>query len=306
MARVWRGVVDRLKHSARALQLADRVGRAAGRWRPLDALTDPPLPRRPDLSAFESSPLACCWVGHATMLLRIDGRTVLTDPVFSNRVGLTLGPMTVGPRRLVAPAIPLSRLPRVDVLAISHAHFDHLDLASLRALRRRFPDVEVVAAAWTGDLLRDIPFRSVTELRVGETASVAGVAWRAIAVNHWTPRVFCDTWRTACAYELRRGGQRVLFCGDTAMTHSFDGLDPDLMCVGIGAYDPYVASHATPEQAWSMATSAGARRVAAMHHSTFRLSVEPDNEPLRRFLEAAGEGRGRIAVRNVGDVWRAV
>ena len=75
------------------------------------------------------------------------------------------------------------------------------------------------------------------------------------------------------------------------------------MCVGIGAYDPYVAAHATPEQAWAMAKLCAARRVASMHHATFRLSREPTDEPLRRLLAAAGAGASRVVIRRVGDVW---
>ncbi len=303
---MWRSVVDRLKHDERVLRLADRLGRSQGRWRPIDALVDPPL--SPPLNLRElneafstSSGLAACWIGHATTLLRIRGRTILTDPIFSNRVGITLGPMTVGPRRLVAPAVPMRHLPVVDLIAISHAHFDHLDLPSLRELRRRQPDVPVVTARGCGDLLK---FKHVIELSPNERATVAGVDVRAHPVNHWTARVFHDTWRGACGFSFERSGGHVLFCGDTAMTQSFDGLRPDLMCVGIGAYDPYVASHATPEQAWAMAVAAEAESVVAMHHATFRLSYEPTAEPMRRFLQVAGGSHERVACRQLGSIWK--
>ena len=301
----WKSIVDPLKRSGGALRLADRLGRGRGRLRWLDALVDPPPPpRRPNLAGWEHHSLAACWIGHATLLFRLEGRTILTDPVFSNRVGVGLLFATGGPRRLQQPAVPISRLPPIDLIALSHAHFDHLDRPSLARLARRFPRASVVCARGTRDLVDDLGFADVREIGVGETGSYAGVEVAAIRVNHWGPRVFLDQWRTYQAYRFRRRGRSILFGGDTAMTDTFAGVGPvDLMAVGIGAYDPYVAAHATPEQAWAMAEQAAAAKVAAMHHSTFKLSDEPIDEPLRRFLTAAGERVDDIVIRRVGDVY---
>src|SRR5437879_7682268 len=78
--------------------------------------------------------LHAAWLGHSTVLLKIDGTTILTDPVFSDRVGLSLGPVTIGLKRLVAPAAPLTRIPKVDLVLLSHAHMDHFDIPTLRLL----------------------------------------------------------------------------------------------------------------------------------------------------------------------------
>jgi L-ascorbate metabolism protein UlaG (beta-lactamase superfamily) len=202
----------------------------------------------------------------------------------------------------------LADLPRPDLILLSHAHFDHLDVPTLWRIGRRFPDTPVVTAAKTADLLRPTAFCHVVELASvdRQTTTVAGIEITALPVNHWTPRVFADTWRTANAYLLRVGSRSVFFGGDTAMTNHFDAAGPvDLAVLGIGAYNPYVASHATPEQAWAMASAMGARHVAAMHHRTFRLSYEPDAEPLTRLLAAAGEGARHIVIRRPGDVWSA-
>ncbi len=303
----WKSLVDPLKRSDAVLRLADRLGRGRGRLRWLDSLVDPPPPpRRPNLRGWDRHPLAACWIGHATLLFRLEGRTILTDPVFSNRVGIGLLLATGGPKRLQQPAVPLDRLPPIDLIALSHAHFDHLDRPSLHRLARQFPKATVVCAAGTRDLVDDLGFGAVIEMSVGETRTLCGMDVLAIPVRHWGPRVFIDGWRTYQAYRFSRGGRSILFGGDTALTGTFAGVGPvDLMAVGVGAYDPYVAAHATPEQAWAMAQQAEATKVAAMHHTTFKLSYEPIGEPLRRFLSAAGDQADDIVIRHVGDVWVA-
>ena len=302
----WRRYADAAKRREVVLRIADRLGRGRGRARFLDALRLPPPSPRPDLRGWVSRGLAACWIGHATMLLRVGGRTILTDPIFSPRAGVGLGPLTLGPTRLQAPAVAIGRLPRVDVILLSHAHFDHLDRPSLHKLARRFSSATVVCAAGTRDLVDDLPFRDVRELGWGESMDARGLRVTAVPVEHWGPRVFYDDWRTYNAYLIESADSRVLFGGDTAFTRAWNGLGPlDLLCVGIGAYDPYVRAHATPEQAWQMATACGARRVAAMHHSTFRLSREPTDEPLQRLLAAAGDERRRVVIRRVGDLWSA-
>lgn len=300
----WRTGADAAKRRQLVLKLADRLGRETGRVRFLDHLVAVPQSRRPDLSGWEHADLAACWIGHATMLLRVGGRTILTDPVFHPRVGVGLVLATVGPLRHQQPALPIVRLPKIDLILLSHAHFDHLDRPSLHALSRRFPGTPLVCAKGTRDLVEDLAFGPVTELAWEESIRVAGVTISAVPVTHWGPRVFYDNWRTYNAYLIEGTGHRVLFGGDTAHTDTFQAIAPvHLLCVGIGAYDPYIAAHATPEQAWAMAQLAGARHIAAMHHSTFRLSHEPMNEPIRRLLDAAGAQSNRIVIRRVGDAW---
>ena len=270
-------------------------------WRAL-----PPPPRRPDLRDWHRADLAAAWLGHATVLLRAGGMTVLTDPVFSARIGVGFGLGTAGPRRLVAPALQIRDLPRVDLILISHAHFDHLDRPSLVRLAKRTP---VVTASHTSDLIRDLGFRNVTELAWGESTRVGELRVTAREVRHWGARTFYDMHRGFNAYLLDAADRRVLYGADTAHTPAFHDLGAaggvDLAVFGIGAYDPYVAAHATPEQAWAMARDAGARHVLPMHHATFRLGQEPVHEPIQRLLAAAGAEADRVVVREVGGQWAA-
>jgi len=225
--------------------------------------------------------------------------TILTDPVFCTRVGIGMGLFTMGPRRLVAPALSIRRLPKLDLVLISHAHFDHLDRPSLIRLPKSVP---VITAHRTHDLIKDLGFKSVTELKWGESLRIGDVTLTARQVQHWGARTFYDQHRGFNAYLLESGQRRVLYGGDTAYHERFRDLAKvDLAILGIGAYDPYIAAHATPEQAWQMADHVRADFVLPMHHSTFRLSHEPMNEPIQRFIDAGNEDR--IALREIGGMW---
>jgi len=299
----WKRYANWAKHRPLTLRLADRLGRSRGRLRLLDGLNPPKGARfKPDLSGWEDYELAAAWIGHATVLLRINGTTILTDPVLSNRVGVGLGLFTGGPRRLVAPALTARELPKIDLILISHAHFDHLDRPTLARLPKRTP---VVTAHHTKDLVLDLGFRRVDELRWGETLELPnGLRLTAREVDHWGARTFFDKHRGFNAYLIESGKRRVLYGGDTAYYEGFKDIGRvDLAIFGIGAYDPYVAAHATPEQAWQMANHVRAERVLPMHHSTFRLSYEPVAEPMERMLTAAGGDAGRVCVREIGGMW---
>lgn len=301
----WRVGADFAKRRPVLLRLADRMGRGTGRLRFLDRVRRLQLAKPVDLEAWSSASTAAAWVGHATVLLKLQGRTVLTDPAFLPRIGVGYVLGTIGPRRRTAAALSIPELPPLDLILLTHAHFDHLDRPSLWRLARRFPEVPVVVAKKTADLVQDLGFHHVIELGWNEQRRIGGIDLTALPVNHWGPRVFYDTWRTYNAYLLKREGKSILFGGDTAETTGFAGVGPvDLMCIGIGAYDPYIAAHADPEQAWEMTRRAEATHVLPMHHSTFRLSHEAMDEPLRRFLAAAGDEAWRVVAREVGDVWR--
>ncbi len=298
----WKTITDSVKHSDAVLRFADFLGRGRGRIRWLDSLNAPPrAPLRPDLTNWEEQTLAAAWLGHATVLLRVGGRTILTDPVLFNRVGIGLGLITGGPRRHFRAALGVRELPKVDLLLISHAHFDHLDRPTLVRLDKKTP---VVTAFHTSDLIRDLGFRRVTELRWGESSTVAGLSVTAHKVAHWGARTFYDRHRGYNAYLIAGAGRRVLYGGDTAYHDYFKGVGKvDLAILGIGAYDPYLAAHANPEQAWAMANHVEADYVLPIHHSTFRLSYEPTGEPIERLLTAAGKDAGRVVITQVGGYW---
>jgi len=267
-----------------------------------------PASRHPDPKAWSMRGLRAAWLGHTTVLLRIDGFTILTDPVFSSRVGLGLGPFTVGPKRLVEPALTLPELPHIDLLLLSHAHMDHFDLPSLRSLEHR--GTMVVTASKTSDLLRGARYAGVRELGWGEGAKVGPLDIRAFRVNHWGARMRSDTYRGYNGYTIEAGRYRVLFAGDTAATDAFRTLKTsrpfDIGIMPVGAYDPWIYYHATPEQALRMADDAGAEAILPVHHQTFPLSREPFLEPIERLYAATGRHTDRVGWGRIGEEFARV
>lgn len=262
-----------------------------------------PAPVRPDLSRWTDRGVHVAWLGHSTVLIRMDGFTFLTDPVFSATAGIHFGPFSFGVKRLVQPALEFAELPRVDAVLLSHAHMDHFDIPSVRKLESG--EREVVTAWETSDLLRVSRYRQVHELRWGQKRQIGPVSVQALEVNHWGARMRTDSYRGYNGYLLDNGKHRVLFAGDTAITSAFRqvrsrrGIDAAIL--PIGAYNPWIRVHCTPEQAWKMGQDAGAEFLVPVHHQTFVLSREPRREPLERFLSCAGAEDRRVPVRAVGQ-----
>jgi L-ascorbate metabolism protein UlaG (beta-lactamase superfamily) len=275
-------------------------------WRPIS-----PAFAKPEPLKWSDAQVTAAWIGHATVLINFFGIKILTDPVLFPRVGIRIPGFTIGPKRLTAPALEFHELPKIDVVLLSHAHFDHFDL---RTLHRFDESTCVITARNTADLLRWTRLREITELRWGEmkVLNIAGetardVAISAFQVKHWGARKQRDTYRGYNGYvmESPSRGRRILFGGDTAMTDTFAELPQpiDLAIMSIGAYNPWIHSHCTPEQAVEMATAAGARFIMPVHHQTFRLSFEPMREPIERFQAALSETPERIALREIGETF---
>jgi L-ascorbate metabolism protein UlaG (beta-lactamase superfamily) len=272
-----------------------------GRFSATPGITGSDVPR-PDPAAWSEDRLTVSWLGHASVLLNLLGRRIITDPALETRIGIGRGPLKLGPRRLAPPALRARELPPLDLVLLSHAHMDHTDLGTLAALPRRTP---VVVHHGNRDLVRR--FRQVEELAWGQTTEIAGVAVTSVEVRHWGARMIHDQHRGYGGYLLRRRGLTVLFAGDTAYTDAFARLGRsarvDLAIMPIGAYDPWITNHASPEETWRMFRALGAEWLLPVHHSTFRLSREPLEEPVRRLLAAAGEERWRVLPTSVGETW---
>lgn len=264
-----------------------------------------PAPHRPTPQTWSDDRLTLSWLGHSTILINFFGIWILTDPVLLPRVGIRAGVVTLGPKRFVAPALRVRQLPAIDFILLTHAHMDHLDIGTLRKLPK---GSTVITAASTSDLLRRLPFREVVELGWSERHRFEHAHRRveveAFGVRHWGARLRHDVHRGYNGYLLERKGHRICIAGDTART-SFTRIGRtggvDVMAVPIGAYNPWVASHCTPEQAIAMANEARARFVVPIHHQTFRLGREPMDEPIRRFRHALAPDR--IALTEIGETF---
>lgn len=266
----------------------------------------PRAPHQPAPSRWSDNAITIAWLGHASVLINFYGVRILTDPTFFPRVGVDMLLGTLGPQRLVACALTPAQLPEIDLVIVSHAHFDHLDIPSLAAVRGQ---PAAVMARETSDLLPRRAYSSVSELRWGETSKITTrrgeVLVRGLEVKHWGARVRSDTQRGYNGYVIEREGRKLLFGGDTAHTSLFAGYRAqgpfDAAIMPIGAYDPWIHYHCTPEQAVEMANAANARIVVPIHHQCFKLSNESFLEPIERFAGALAKEPERIGLREVGQ-----
>ena len=283
-----------------------------------------PASHKPDPASWRDHRVTSAWLGHSTVLINFYGVNILTDPVLGARAGLSVGPLTIGPKRYVAAALKFSELPPIDLILLSHAHMDHFDLPTLRRFDRR---PLVVTAHGTDDLLRRTRLAGhVTELSWGEktrfkfsrspvalTTDHGEIEIEAFEVRHWGARMRTDDHRGYNGYILRRHGVAILYGGDTSFTTTFRRLRGhggtfrdgafDLAVMPIGAYNPWINSHCTPEQSLEMADMAGARFILPVHHQTFKLSREPMDEPIRRLEDALAHRPERLAWRRVGETF---
>jgi len=299
-------------------------------WQPIA----PPF-AKPKPNEWSDARVTAAWLGHSTVLINFFGVKILTDPVLFPRIGVRVPFLfTIGPKRLTAPALRIDELPKIDVILLSHAHFDHLDW---RTLAHFDSSVKVVTAPRTRDLLRWTKLRDITELGWGDRwgaerkgskqSSLAGgehprsqqktisnslgdTTITAVPVKHWGARMQRDDFRGYNGYLIEsrvRESGRILYAGDTAFTEQFAELRRygpiDLAIFGIGAYQPWIRSHCSPEQAVQMANDAGAKFIMPVHHQTFRLSFEPFREPIERFETALSDQPQRIALREIGETF---
>jgi L-ascorbate metabolism protein UlaG (beta-lactamase superfamily) len=263
---------------------------------------------KPSPETWSDQNLTAAWLGHATVLINFFGLWVITDPVLFSRIGIRLPFLTIGPKRLTEPALIFPELPSIDLVILSHAHFDHIDRRTLKLFRTM---TRAITARGTRDLLRDTRFGEIIELDWNNTVRLVlrgmEIEVAAFRAQHWGARMQYDQHRHYNSYVISRNNRRIIYGGDTAMTDAFaklrDGKPFDLAIMSIGAYDPWIYAHATPEQAIAMADAAGARFTMPVHHQTFRLSVEPFREPIERFTRALAHAPGRIALREIGETF---
>lgn len=233
------------------------------------------------------------WLGHACFLIRIGGHTVLTDPYLSDYASPVPG---LGPRRYAGTGIGLDRLPPVDMILLSHNHYDHLDKLALQRLAARNNEAHFLVPLGLAGMIRRLGFRNVRELDWGDLYTEGPLSVTALPAVHFSSRTPFDRNRTLwCGFALASARHRVYFAGDTGWGPVFDHVGErygpfDLGLVPIGAYDPrelMQAVHANPEEALRIGLAMRAERIVAMHWGTIALTTEPAFEPPQRFLAAA-------------------
>ncbi len=243
------------------------------------------------------------WVGHATFVVRIGGATILTDPVWSNKIP--------GVReRLTPPGVSLESIGQIDAVVISHNHYDHLDAPTIRQIPK---DTPMFVPGMLGSWFRRRDFRNVVELDWWESVRLGDVTLDFVPSHHWSRRGLTDSCKTLWGGWMLRAGERsIYFAGDTGYGHWFGEIADrypgiDLALLPIGAYEPnwfMKPVHMNPAEAVRACVELGAPRMATMHWGTFALTTEPLLEPPAKAIAAwadAGLPRANLWDLAVGE-----
>ena len=231
------------------------------------------------------------WIGHATFLIKLGETTIITDPVFSNNAG----PLIFGPKRYVEPAIQLKDIPKTDVFLLTHNHYDHQDMSTIR----RFPykDAKVLLPLKLGKYFKK--YKDVNEMDWYEEIKINDhLKITFLPAVHWSKRSLTDTNKTLWGnFLIQYKNIKILFACDTGYGNIYKEIGKkygpiDITMINIGAYDfrPMFDKsiyHTTPEEALNVAQDLKSKKVLGMHWGTFVLSLEPIMEPPIRFKENA-------------------
>lgn len=253
---------------------------------------------------------AITWVGHATMLVQANGLNVLTDPIFSERASPI---QSVGPKRAQAPGLSLAQLPPIDVVLISHNHYDHLDKNSVLALSNRAQASTLfLVPLGVKALFDDLNIKNVKELDWWDSVNVKGVEFNFTPVQHWSARGLGDRSQTLWGGWAVLGAQtHWYFSGDTGYSQDFvdtqkrfadrqtaaKGGGFDLALIAVGAYEPrwfMKDQHVNPAEAVQIHHDLRAKRSVGVHWGTFNLTDEPLDQPPKDLALAVKE-RGLAA-----------
>jgi len=233
----------------------------------------------------EESKNYAVWIGHSTYLINTGRLNILTDPVFSKRAS----PFSwAGPKRLIAPAIPLKELPRIDVVTVSHNHYDHLDIVSLKALNKLYPKALFLVAKGDKDLLVKSGIRNVKEFLWWEDTEVKDTIFTFTPVQHWSARGFKDRNKSLWGgWFMQSSDLTVYHAGDTGYSDDFKETrsrlgSPDFAMIPIGGYSPrwfMSYHHVKPSESIQIAIDLGTSKSFGMHWGTFVLTDEDILEP---------------------------
>ena len=253
-------------------------------------------PTPADLAAPPLDGLRLTWLGHATVLAEIEGHRVLLDPVWSERCSPSA---LVGPRRLHPVPLPLRDLPQLHAVVISHDHYDHLDMTTVRRLAALQPTVPFVVPLGVGAHLErwGVPPSRITELDWNEHTTVAGLTLTATAARHFSGRLKQDNSTLWASWVITGRVRRIFYTGDSGFFDGYAAIGRshgpfDATLVQVGAYSPYWPDiHMTPEEGVATHLAVRGGLLVPVHWCTFNLALHTWSEPVERLAaEAAARG----------------
>ena len=231
------------------------------------------------------------WIGHATYLIKLGNTTIITDPVFSKNAG----PLIFGPKRFTDPALKLNEIPKIDIFLLTHNHYDHQDMSTIR--RFPFKDAKVLVPLKLGKYFKN--YKDVNEMDWYDEIKINDhLKITFLPAVHWSKRSLTDTNKTLWGnFLIQYKDKKILFACDTGYGNIYKEIGEkygpiDITMINIGAYDfrPMFNKsiyHTTPEEALNVAKDLKSKKVLGMHWGTFVLSLEPIMEPPIRFKENA-------------------
>ncbi len=231
------------------------------------------------------------WIGHSTFLIKKAGKVILTDPIFSDRASPF---KNIGPERLIPPVIPLKELPRIDFVTVSHNHYDHLDIDSLKKISKLNPDAVFLVPAGDLKLLKKKRITNVYEFNWWETFKVEELTFTFTPVQHWSKRGLFDRNKSLWGgWYINFNDYGMYHAGDTGYSKDFIDTKlklgaPKYAFIPIGAYDPewfMAESHVNPEDAVQIMIDLEAEKAFGMHWGTFALTDEDTLEPPARLKD---------------------
>jgi L-ascorbate metabolism protein UlaG (beta-lactamase superfamily) len=251
---------------------------------------------------IEGDELCATLINHSTVLLQQRGVHILTDPIWSLRAS----PLSsVGPCRRREPGVRWDDLPRIDIVLISHNHYDHLELSALRRLAAR-GESQFIVPSGVAPLLRSRNIGPVHEMDWGESLALTHTTVHSVPALHFSARGLFDRNRTLwCGYVIEAGGLIIYFAGDTGFGSHFAQIreqfgTPRLALLPIGAYEPrwfMSPIHMAPDEAIQAHQILAAQTSIAIHHGTFQLADESIDAP-SRLLKAWNPGDSFLVLRN--------
>ena len=225
------------------------------------------------------------WIGHSTFLIKKNGVTILTDPIFSKRASPF---RNIGPKRLIPPAIPLDAIPHIDIVTVSHNHYDHLDIHSLKKISKKHPEAIFLVPAGDEKLLKRKKIKNVYNFEWWESIEHKGFEITFTPVQHWSKRSLFDRNKSLWGgWFFNHKDYSLYHAGDTGYSKDFIDTkiklgSPKYAFIPIGAYDPewfMAESHVNPEDAVQIMLDLKAEKAFGMHWATFVLTDEDTIEP---------------------------